>query len=114
MKILIAEDSATTRQFLASFVQDPTREIIQVENGSDAIEAFSEHQPDWVLMDIGMEPVDGLEATRSILSDYPHARIVIVTAFGGETVRRKAMEAGAYGYVQKENLLELREILAQH
>lgn len=65
-------------------------------------------RPDWVLMDIHMRDGDGLTATRTIRERDGAARIVIVTQFNEEELRRAAGEAGAMGYVLKENLLAIR------
>ncbi|MCI0487594.1 MAG: response regulator, partial [Blastocatellia bacterium] len=69
--------------------------------------------PDWVLMDIMMERVDGITATREIRRAFPDARIVIVTNFDDAKFRDAAREAGAGYYVPKENLMAVRAVLLQ-
>ena len=61
-------------------------------------------QPDIVLMDVRMPRMDGLAATRQIREFHPGARVVIVTDYDDEDLRKAAMEAGARGYVLKQNL----------
>ena len=62
-------------------------------------------------MDVQMGEVNGIEATRLIISDHPGAKIVIVTDYNDAALRRAAAEAGACGYVLKEDLLGLRQLL---
>ena len=68
-------------------------------------------QPDCVLMDIEIEGVDGITATRQIIDAYPQARILIVTNYNDDNLRRAAREAGACRYIVKEHLLDILEIL---
>ena len=85
-------------------------ELIECGDGAEA--APERHQPDWVLMDIEMQKKDGLTATREICAAYPDARVVIVTHYGDAAFRHAADRAGACGYVLKENLFELRNMLS--
>jgi len=74
----------------------------------------SVHRPDWVLMDIDLPEVDGINATRQIVAAHPEARVVIVTSYDDAGLRETARSAGACEYVVKENLIEIRCILAAH
>jgi DNA-binding NarL/FixJ family response regulator len=80
-------------------------------DGADALAAYERLQPDWVLMDVEMKGVDGITAMRQIRAAYPQARTVIVTDYNDGERRRAAYEAGACGYVVKENLLDILDIL---
>lgn len=111
MKLLIVEDNLPVRRLIKSLLADLADAITECSDGSEAQRCYAEHQPDWVLMDLMMPQVDGLAATREILASDPEARVVIVTGHESRALRREAQEAGACGYVLKENLLELREIL---
>jgi DNA-binding NarL/FixJ family response regulator len=62
-------------------------------------------------MDIEMSRMDGLTATRNIVQAFPGARVVIVTKHDNNYIREAAREAGACGYVLKENLMAIRELL---
>jgi two-component system response regulator DegU len=64
-------------------------------------------------MDIGMKKVDGITATRQIIAAHPQAKIMIVTDYGDDDLRRAATDAGASGYVVKEDLLDIVDILAK-
>ena len=112
MKVLIVEDSEPMRRTIMSFIGDVAEEIYECPDGRDALPAFARYQPDWVLMDIKMNDVDGLAATRQIKAAFPDARIVMVTSFDEQSLRDEARLAGACGYVLKENLLDIRHLLA--
>jgi two-component system response regulator DegU len=86
-------------------------EVWECSDGSQALEAYSAHRPDWVLMDIEMKDVDGITATRQIMTTFPDARIVIVSNYDSDDLRAAASTAGACAYVVKENLIELRRLL---
>jgi len=62
-------------------------------------------------MDVSMEPVDGIAATRHIVQAFPGARVVMVTQHADPSLRDAAREAGACGYVLKDNLLDVRRFL---
>jgi two-component system, NarL family, response regulator LiaR len=111
MKILIVEDSEKMRQVIKSFVVSLAEEVSECVDGSEALTAYEQHQPDWVLMDIMMKGMDGLAATRKIKASYPDARIVIVTSYDDVDLRAAARSAGACEYVTKDNLLKVRQIL---
>jgi CheY-like chemotaxis protein len=111
MKILIVDDNAKMRRALRSLLADSGAEFVECEDGAEALAAYTTHQPDFVLMDVAMPKVDGITATRQIISAAPMARIIILTNFAHEDLRRAAQAAGACGYVLKENMLELRQLL---
>jgi len=68
--------------------------------------------PIWVLMDVEMNPMDGITATFKIREHFVAARILIVTQYDDSEMRAAARAAGALGYVLKDNLFELRRLLA--
>jgi len=110
-KVLIAEDNAAMREMLAAMCRDWGAEVIECVNGSDAVQAFARHQPDCVLMDFAMPEMDGLAATAQIKAQFPHARILIITQYDNEGLRQAAREAGASGFVRKEDLHQLPELI---
>jgi CheY-like chemotaxis protein len=111
MKLLIVDDNDDTRKLIRSVVRNCSEDIIESRNGLEAIASYARHQPDWVLMDIEMGGMDGLAATRMIKQDFPQAKIIIVTMHDNARLRSAANEAGASGYVVKENLTELPVLL---
>ena len=110
MKVLIVEDNKTMRHLLRSIVGE-WAEVFECEDGSQALSCYERVRPDWVLMDIRMPGVGGIEATRRILASHADAQVVMVTNFADERMRESARLAGASGYVLKEDLSELSEIL---
>lgn len=112
MRILIVDDNQNMRRAIKLVVKDLVEEIHECEDGSEALAAYAEHLPEWVLMDIRMKHLDGLTATRQIKAAFPDARIVVVTVCHGADLQEAAKVAGAYAYVVKDNLLELRQILS--
>jgi two-component system response regulator DegU len=114
MRILIVEDNAQMRQMIRAVVSDLAAEVIECADGREAVAAYAARQfggDDWVLMDLQMPGGSGLEATRNIRAAFPDARIIIVTQYDDQHWRGAATAAGASGYLLKENLLELRQIL---
>ena len=111
MKLLIVDDDERIRRLIKSVLADAAAVVCECSDGAQARRSYDEQQPDWVLMDLTMPEVDGITATRQIRAAYPRARVVIVTAHDSASLRERAAEAGAIGYVAKENLLELRELL---
>jgi DNA-binding NarL/FixJ family response regulator len=111
MKLLIVENNPSVRRVIRSIVATIADEIYECEDGVEALPAYVSHKPDWVLMDLVMKHVNGIEATKLIKDQFPDARIIIVTNFDEADLRESALQAGACGYVLKENLLELRRLL---
>jgi CheY-like chemotaxis protein len=109
--VLIVDDSDEIRRVVRAVVSDVADVIYECRDGDEACTAYAVHQPDWVLMDISMERMDGLSATRHIVRSFPAARIVMVTQYEDVRFRRAATEAGACGYVLKSDLLGIRRYL---
>lgn len=110
MKILIVEDNEQMRRMICNVVRDLAT-IEECSDGAEAVAAFGRCLPDWVLMDIKMHAVNGIEATRRIKAAFPEARVLIVTNYDDNDLREEARLAGACQYVLKENLLALRSII---
>jgi CheY-like chemotaxis protein len=111
MCLMIVDDSPEMRRVMRRMLSGFATEIVECEGGREALEAYGRWHPDWVLMDIEMEAGDGITATREITSAFPEARVIIVTGHGDESLRAASRDAGACGYVLKENLLGLRRLL---
>lgn len=105
------EDNFQMRRLIRSVVADLADSISECGDGSEALAAYAAQQPDWVLMDIEMKTLDGITATRLLKSEFPAARIVILTEYDQADWRDEAERAGAFDYVLKENLFDVRRIL---
>lgn len=114
MKVLIAEDNLTMRQMIRRLVASLAEDICECADGAAAVAAYQHDRPDWVLMDMEMPGVNGLLATREIVRYDPAARVLIVTNHDDAGLRAAAQAAGARGYVLKENLWEVRQLLMAH
>ena len=96
---------------ILAMVDDLAGEFFECENGLQALAIYAEYLPDWVLMDLMMPELDGISATRKIISSFPNAKIIIVTNIKSDAMQKTANIAGAFGYVLKENLLDIRGII---
>ena len=111
LNILIVDDHAEMRQLIRSMLSGLGAEVNECADGSQAIAAYRAHHPDWVLMDIRMKELNGIDATRQLRAAFPGARVIIVSEMGNLSSRKAAREAGACGYVLKENLVALPAML---
>ena len=112
MKVLLADDNAAIRQVIRRILHGLATEVCECGNGAEACALYATQQPDWVLMDVEMPEVNGIAATALIRANFPEARILIVTNYDDTSLRQAAQEAGASGYLLKDNLWELRQRLA--
>ena len=111
--ILIADDNSEFRRMIRDLIEDIDAAFVECEDGGGAVEAYAQHQPDFVLMDVQMTPVDGLAATKLILSQHPEAKIIAVTQHNDTSTRNAALSAGAWAFVSKDDLMSLRSLLKQ-
>lgn len=109
--ILIVDDSRPIRELIRMTLGDTFVVVGECEDGSEALDAYVRLRPAWVLMDVDMLEIDGITATRQIITIFPDAKIVILTEHDDAALRRAALEAGAERYVLKQNLLSLCEII---
>jgi CheY-like chemotaxis protein len=113
LNLLIVDDNAAVRRLIAGIVTPFADEIRECADGAEALSAYSARRPDLVLMDIRMDGVDGIEATRRIKAADPTARIIIVTDYDDDALRQAAMREGACGYSLKDNLLDLGRLFEE-
>ncbi|MBP7964609.1 MAG: response regulator transcription factor [Caldilineaceae bacterium] len=102
IRVLIADDHPVFRFGMrALLTAEPDTEVVaEAASGQEALDLVASAQPDVVLMDINMPGINGIEATRRIVQNYPQVRILIVTMIEDDTVFA-AMRAGASGYLVK-------------
>ena len=107
IRVLVADDHPVVRTGLAAvLVQEVDLELVaEAENGERAVALYREHQPDVCLMDLRMPVMDGVEAIRTITTEFPGARILALTTYEGDADIRRALDAGARGYLLKDMLL---------
>jgi DNA-binding NarL/FixJ family response regulator len=107
IRVLVADDHPVVRAGLAAvLVQQPDLVLVaEADNGENAVALYREHHPDVCLMDLRMPVMDGVEAIRTITTEFPAARILALTTYEGDADIRRALEAGARGYLLKDMLL---------
>lgn len=107
IRVLVADDHPTVRTGLAAVLsQEPDFELVgEAANGVEALAMYRESKPDVALMDLRMPEMDGVQAIRTITQEFPAARILALTTYEGDGDIRRALEAGARGYLLKDMLL---------
>ena len=106
IRVLVVDDHVLFAQALSAMLDaEPTVEVVGLAtNGADAIEQVERLEPDVVLMDISMPGLDGFEATRQILARRPATKVLILTGSDASQDVAAAREAGAAGYVTKDQI----------
>jgi two-component system response regulator DesR len=104
IRLLLADDQALVRGALAALLSlEGDLEVVgEVSRGDEVVEACRTLRPDVVLMDIEMPGLDGIAATAAVRRAVPATRVLVVTTFGRPGYLRRAMEAGAAGFVVKD------------
>jgi two-component system response regulator DesR len=104
IRILIAEDQSMVRGALAALLAfEPDLEVVaEVSGGDQVLPAAREHLPDVALLDIEMPGMDGIEAAAALRGELPECIPLILTTFGRPAYLRRAMEAGAAGFLVKD------------
>lgn len=104
IRLLLADDQALIRTALCALLdlEEDFEVVAAVGRGDEIVDAAREHRPDVALLDIEMPGLDGLTAAAVLAAQLPHCRVVILTTFGRAGYLRRAMEAGAVGFVVKD------------
>ena len=105
MRILIVDDDRLVSGALKMILEtNPELTVCAIgEDGRQAVALYESHQPDVLLMDIRMEPMNGLEASEQILKAHPQARILLLTTFLDDEYIIKALNLGVKGYLLKQD-----------
>src|SRR6266852_5418597 len=103
IRILTVDDHALLLEGIAALVNAETdmKLVAEASNGQEAIEKFRLHRPDVTLMDLQMPALNGIEAIIGIRSEFPNARIIVLTTYKGDVQVLRALKAGARGYILK-------------
>ncbi|MFD0050264.1 response regulator [Actinomycetes bacterium NPDC127524] len=102
--IIIIDDHQLFREGVKRILdfEDSFDVVAEGDDGSDAISLVEEHNPDVVLMDINMPTVNGIEATKMLISQYPETKVIILSIHDDENYVQHALKTGAQGYLLKE------------
>jgi two-component system NarL family response regulator len=106
IRILVAEDHLIARVGVTSIInmQSDMKVVAEAVNGQQALQLFRKHLPEVVLLDIRMPVLSGLEAAAAIRTEFPDARMIALTTYGGDEDIRRALAAGVKAYLTKDVL----------
>jgi DNA-binding NarL/FixJ family response regulator len=117
IRVLAVDDHALIREGIAALIanQHDMQLVAESSSGHEAIEKFRSSHPDVTLMDLQMPDMSGIDAITAIRAEFPTARIIVLTTYGGDALAERALKAGAQAYVLKglvgKNLVETIRIV---
>ncbi|HEY9154568.1 MAG TPA: response regulator transcription factor [Opitutaceae bacterium] len=108
IRVLLVDDHVAVRMGLRMAIDDADdmRVVAESDDGDAAVEAYRTHKPDVTILDLRMQGVDGLKATRLMKAEFPSARILIYSSFARGEEAFQVLNAGASGFVIKEMALD--------
>jgi DNA-binding NarL/FixJ family response regulator len=118
IRVLAADDHAIVRDGITRLIrtQSDMELVAEACDGREAVEQFRNHHPDVTLMDLQMPDMSGIDAINAIRREFPDARIIVLTTYAGDAQVKRALQAGAQGYLLKGLLRKelLESIRAVH
>jgi DNA-binding NarL/FixJ family response regulator len=118
IRILVAEDHLVARVGVTTIVnmQPDMTVVAEATNGTQAVELYRQHRPDIALLDLRMPGMSGIEAATAIRKEFPAARMIALTTYGGDEDIRRTLAAGVQAYLTKDVLHDelLKAIRAVH
>ena len=116
IRIFCVDDHPLLREGIAAIINNQPDMLLVAEaaTGCEAIQKFQQHQPDVTLMDLRLPDMSGIDALIAIRTEFSEARVIMLTTFEGDVDIRRALEAGARGYMLKSMPpVELVEVIRQ-
>ncbi len=120
LTLLLVDDHAVVRSGFKVLLQtwDDVDVVAEANSGEEALPLYTLHRPDVVVMDIAMAGMGGIEASKRLLALDPHARILALSAHEDSSYAKRALQAGALGYLSKrtapEVLIDALRMVARH
>jgi two-component system response regulator EvgA len=111
MKLLIVEENPGLRRLLVALLSESDNEIRECGEATEALSLCALELPDWVVLDLNLARVDGLSLTRQIRSLCPQTGVLLVVDEDDERLRERALQAGAAHFINKDQLIELPQVL---
>ena len=103
IKVFCVDDHPLMREGIAAVIRNESDMVLVAEatNGREAIQGVREHRPDVTLMDLRMPDMSGIDAMIAIRTEFPNAKVIMLTTFEGDADIGRALQAGAHGYMLK-------------
>ncbi len=98
---------------IRTMLTDAGHVVYECSDGSEAVRAYETIRPNALLMDIQMEPMDGIKATELIKKQHPHAKIVILTQYDTQIYRDAALRAEADAFLSKDDLTQALRLIEE-
>lgn len=108
---MIVDDNPGTRDMMRQFLDLPGIAFCECASGQEAVDRAGDFKPHWVTMDVNMPGLNGFKATKALRAQLPSARVMMVSAVNDPLYPQLSREAGAVGFICKENILALRLII---
>lgn len=108
VRVLVADDSSEVRRLVRAIIELHDRGWCvdaEAADGAAAVAVAADVRPDVVLLDLSMPVMDGLEALPRVREAAPDSVVVVLTGFGAESAERAAKDAGAHGFLEKQDLV---------
>lgn len=106
MRVAVADDHAGMRGWLAATLRQEFEVVASVSNGVAALEVVAQLDPDVIVLDLAMSPMNGLEVTRSLRQSGARTGVVLVSAYAEPELVKVGLEAGAQSFILKAKVIE--------
>ncbi len=113
-RILIVDDSAEMRSEIRAFVHNKNIDWFEASDGDEVGAKYEQVRPNLVLMDIRMQRIDGITATRELLKVHPEAKVIAITQYADPVYRVAAHDVGAVDYLGKDDLEALKSTVFEY